>query len=296
MTPAATTTTSLSQNSSAGRRKLWCNIWRGWKTIVKGCRKQQRGKQFESTLLQGKYQPTILFGSHPHWGTLRTWAHISVCPHPHLILSPLLQALQHMAGSVCTDPSDLVLVRVLSSQGLVADCVTHYGTMAASGRWCHPTHLEAGGAQADQLYVLRRGGRGCRGRGAKPHEGRARIKQTKNKVQHEQKNKWKSMEAFCITVNIKIWNVIFRITRYFLYSKFVIILYEYSTALFIPGTSCDENLPFAVYVSCGPFTHDKYSVFNLNVLKSEVSMCVSVSSSFEISLSRSPPWMGLHAV
>lgn len=42
-------------------------------------------------------------------------------------------------------------------------------------------------------------------------------------------------------------------------------------------------------VSCGPFTHDKYSVFNLNALKSEVSVCVSVSSSFEISMSRSHP-------
>lgn len=142
--------------------------------------KQPRGvwKHFAS----GECQPTILFSSHLHRRTLRARAHVSVCSHPHLILCPLLQALQHIAGGVRPDAGHLVPLRVLSSQGLVADCVAHNGAMAASSRRCHPTHLEAGGAQADQMYLLRGCRRGCRGRGAKPHEGGIQIKQKKKKL------------------------------------------------------------------------------------------------------------------
>ncbi len=159
---------------------------RSWKEKRTGIPKQQRCEESESTLLKGRCQPTILFGSHPHWGTLRARAHVSVCPHPHLIFSPLLQALQHIAGGVCADAHHLMPLRVLSSQALVADCVAHNGAVAASSGRCHPTHLEAGGGQADQMYLLRGGGRGCSGRGAQPHGRGARIKQTKNKQKHKQ--------------------------------------------------------------------------------------------------------------
>lgn len=155
--------------------------WRRWGKLVTSSPKQQRWEESERTLLQGRWQPTILFGSHLHWGTLRAWAHVSVCPHPHLILSPLLQALQHIAGGICPDAHHLVPLCVLSSQGLVADCVAHNGAMAASSGRCHPTHLEAGGAQADQVYLLRGCRWGCKGRGAKPHEGGIQIKQKKQK-------------------------------------------------------------------------------------------------------------------
>jgi len=131
--------------------------------------RQPQAKERESTLLKGRSQPTIFFGPHPHRGTLRARAHIGVCPHPHLILSPLLQAFQQIAGDVDTDAHHLMALRVLPSQGLVADCVAHDGAVAASGGRGHPTHLEAGGAQADQMYILRGGGWGCRGRGAQLH-------------------------------------------------------------------------------------------------------------------------------
>lgn len=145
--------------------------WRERRIIVTGSPKHHRCEESESTLLKGRCEPTILFGSHPHWGTLRARAHVSVRPHPHLILSPLLQALQHIASGVCADARHLMSLRVLSGQGLVADCVAHNGAVSASGGRCHPTHLEAGGAQADQMYLLRGGGWGCRGRGAQPHGG-----------------------------------------------------------------------------------------------------------------------------
>lgn len=145
--------------------------------------KHQRWEDTERTLLQGRCQPTILFGSHLHWGTLRAWAHVSMCPHPHLILSPLFQALQHKAGGICPDVHYIVPLRVLPSQGLVADCVAHNGAVAASSGRCHPTHLEAGGAQADQMYLLRGCRWGCGGRGEQNHtkEGHRSSKKKRRK-------------------------------------------------------------------------------------------------------------------
>lgn len=78
-------------------------------------------------------------------------------PHPHLILSPLLQALQDIASGVGADARHVMPLCVLPGHGLVADRVAHYGAVAASGGRGHPTHLEAGGAQADQMYLLRWG-------------------------------------------------------------------------------------------------------------------------------------------
>lgn len=103
---------------------------------------------------RGGVKPTILLGSHPHRGALGARAHVSVRPHPHLILSPLLQTLQHVAGGVGAHARHLVPLRVLSGQGLVADRVAHDSAVAASGGRSHPTHLEAGGAQANQVDLL----------------------------------------------------------------------------------------------------------------------------------------------
>lgn len=173
----------MCSRSWSRRRELWTSS-----------PKQQRWEESERTLLQGRWQPTILSGSHLHGGTLRAWAHVSVCPHPHLILSPLLQALQHIAGGICPDAHHLVPLRVLSGQGLVADCVAHNGAVAASSGRGHPTHLEAGGAQADQMYLLRGCRWGCKGGGGQNHtkEGyrsskkKLKLKQTNTITKHRQ--------------------------------------------------------------------------------------------------------------
>ena len=108
-------------------------------------------------------KPTILFGFDPYWGALGPRAHVCVGPHPHLILCPLLQALQHVAGGFCADARHLVALGVLAVRGLVADSVAHDGAVATGRGRGHPTHLEAGGAETEQLHLLRGGGGRCKG-------------------------------------------------------------------------------------------------------------------------------------
>lgn len=63
----------------------------------------------------------------------------------------------------------LVALRVLAGQCLVAERVLHDGAVAAIGGRSHPTHLEAGGGQADQVHLLRGRRGGCvRGGEAQP--------------------------------------------------------------------------------------------------------------------------------
>lgn len=124
----------------------------------------------------GDFRPTVLIGTYTHSCALWAGAHIGVRSHPHLILRPLLQPIQHIAGSIRSDVLHLVALRVFIIHRLVADCVAHDSAVATSGRRRHPTHLDAGGAQAEQVHVLR-GGRGGCGRGQGNGEG---IKQKLN--------------------------------------------------------------------------------------------------------------------
>lgn len=47
---------------------------------------------------------TIFQSSDENWVALWPRPHISVGPHPHIILSPLLQVFQHIAGGISADP------------------------------------------------------------------------------------------------------------------------------------------------------------------------------------------------
>lgn len=92
----------------------------------------------------------------------------------------------------------LVALRVLAGQCLVAERVLHDGAVAAIGGRSHPTHLEAGGGQADQVHLLRGRRGGCVGGGeAQPRRvgvgvggegggGGTQIKQTKKKLKLKQ--------------------------------------------------------------------------------------------------------------
>lgn len=100
---------------------------------------------------------TILLGPDLGCRALWAWAYVRVSPDPHLVFCPLLQALQYVTRDVCPDVRHLVALQVLSSCGLVGQCVADDVPMAAGCRGRSPTHLDAGGAEAQQDYLLGRG-------------------------------------------------------------------------------------------------------------------------------------------
>lgn len=133
--------------------------------IVSKKGKRKRAASSCSTLLAvhtESFRPTVLVGTDTHSCALRAGAHIGVRSHPHLILRPLLQALQHIAGGIRSNVRYLMALSVFSVHCLVADCVSHNSAVATSGGRCHPTHLDAGGAQTEQVHLLRGGRGGCR--------------------------------------------------------------------------------------------------------------------------------------
>lgn len=87
---------------------------------------------------------TILSGSDASAAALRAGPHVGVRFHPHHILRPFLQALQHIAGHIRRDVLDLVTLQVLTRHRLIGQRVSD-DVAVTTGSWgSRPTHLDAG--------------------------------------------------------------------------------------------------------------------------------------------------------
>lgn len=110
---------------------------------------------------------TILFGSDAGAPALRTRTNIGMGFNPNLVLCPLLQALQDIAGHISWDILHFMTLLVLARDCLIGQSVAHNVPIATGSRGRHPTHLDACRAEAKQVHFLWRGGRSCGVKGVK---------------------------------------------------------------------------------------------------------------------------------
>lgn len=102
----------------------------------------------------------VLVGAHQHRAALGARAHVRVCPHPHPILRPLLQAHQVPAGALVPDAVHHMTPAVLAVHRLVGHGVLGDDAVAAVSRWWNPTYPDRGGARTHARHLLGRGGGG----------------------------------------------------------------------------------------------------------------------------------------
>lgn len=106
---------------------------------------------------------TVFFGSDAGAAALRAGTHVCVRFDPHHVLRPLLQPLQHVAGDISRDVLDFVTLLVLARHRLIGQRVPDDVAVPAGGGRSRPTHLDAGGAETDQVHFLWGGGWGWKG-------------------------------------------------------------------------------------------------------------------------------------